>query len=320
MKPTLTISFIVTFNFKYIDAAIESLVHTQTPHEVYVIINGGTPEEVAQLKARYPHILTLENPTPLSFAANHNLVMQRAETPYVALLNDDITVQDNALDILVEYLDAHPEAGLVGPQLFYEDGSFQTSAYSDPSLLRMIYKISGLARLTHQRSLLRKWLLKLGLARVVKLDSLQTTATPKPVDVVKGAVMLVRREAYLSGGMMDPDMKAYAEELDWQWRLRQKGWQMVLVPDAKVTHFGLGQSELTLHGVRLQNDRLGILMYFMKNRARWQSWIIRAALIASHGFWGVVWLPFDRERARVHGQIVKMAFTYRLSTATLEQA
>ncbi|PJF41542.1 MAG: hypothetical protein CUN55_11670, partial [Phototrophicales bacterium] len=212
--------------------------------------------------------------------------------------------------ILVEYLDAHPEVGLVGPQLYYEDGSLQTSAYSDPSLLRMIYKITGLAKLTHQRSPLRRWLLKIGLGRLLNIDSLRTITTPERVDVVKGAVMVVRRDAYLQVGGMDASMKAYAEEFDWQWRLRQHGWQIVLVPEAKVTHFGLGQALLTLQGERLYYDRLGILTYFLKHRSWWQAMIIRLVMLISHTFWGLIWLVFNRERASVHFKIVKMAFTW----------
>lgn len=314
MDAKLTVSFIVTYNFKWIDAAIASLQYTTTPHEIYVVINGATQNEAEQFKTTYPNIKTIQNEHPLSFSENHNIMMRQSQTPYIALLNDDIEVHEDALDILVAYLDEHPEAGLVGPQLYYEDGTPQTSAYSDPGLLRMIYKISGLARLTHQRSPLRRWLLRMGLGKLMRLDSLRTIDTPQTVDVVKGAVMLVRREAYLQGGLMDENMKAYAEELDWQYRLRQVGWKMVLVPQARVTHFGLGQAELTLKGERLYFDRVGILTYYIKHRSTWQTAIIRATILLSHGFWGVVWLPFERARATIHFKTAKMALTWRYQT------
>lgn len=316
----LTISFIVTFNFQYISRAIASLQHTQTPHHIVVVVNGDAPEQAAALQAEHPHIELLTNISPLSFAENHNMMMARCSTPYIALLNDDIEVQGNALDALVAHLDEHPDVGLVGPQLYYGDGTRQTSAYSDPTLLRMLYKISGLARLTHQRGSLRRWLLKMGLGRIIRLDSLQVFTTPTEVDAIKGAVMVVRREAYLHAGMMDGEMKAYAEELEWQWRLRQHGWKMVIVPDAYVTHFGIGQAELNLTGDKLYNDRLGILIYFLKHRSAWQGLVIRMAIMTSHGFLGIRWRFIERSRALLHWKIVRMAFTWRLPKEELTEA
>lgn len=315
LNAKLTVNFIVFYNFGHIHAALDSLQATQTPHVTYVVINGGTETERQVIQASYPNIRILHSETPLSFSQNHNWVMRLADTPYVALLNDDIVLAPDALDKLVEYLDNNPQVGMVGPQLFYEDGRLQSSAYSDPSLIRMIYKISGLASLTHQRSLLRRWLIWLGIGRIIRADSLKTFTEPQTVDVIKGAVMVVRRTAFEQAGLMDETMRHFAEEFDWQWRLRQKGWLVAIVPAAHVTHFGLGQAALQLRGQHLINDRVGILTYFLKHRPRWQVWAIRATMITAHGLWSIVWFPLDRHRAKTHFQIMVKGFRWRYRPA-----
>jgi GT2 family glycosyltransferase len=148
------------------------------------------------MQAEFPDIEIAVNDQPRGFAANHNAVLHRARTEFVALLNDDVILHQGALDTLINYLKDHPNVGLVGPALQNPDGSSQVSAYSDPSLFRTIYKVTGLASLTHQQSHLRKWLGRLGIFSLLNVESLKTHAGTRPVPVIKGTVMAVRQVAY----------------------------------------------------------------------------------------------------------------------------
>ena len=53
--------------------------------------------------------------------------------------------------------------------------------------------------------------------------------------------MLVRAEAIADVGMMDEDFFMYCEEIDWCWRMRKAGWQILCAPAAHVIHHA-GQS------------------------------------------------------------------------------
>lgn len=308
----LTVSIIVHGDFSHVKPALQSLYATTiTPCRVYVVINTGPAPQVEDLRRTFPQVRSIVNATPLSFAANHNRVMQQAETDYVALLNDDIILHENALDILVNYLDTHPEAGLVGPQLRNPDGTNQVSTYSDPSLPRMIYKISGLAVLTRQGGLLRRWLLRIGIGKVLKIESLVSPDTVRPVPVIKGAAMVVRRAAYEQVGLMDETTRAYGEEMDWHLRMRQAGWQVVFVPQARVTHYGSGQAQLQLQGWQLIEDRKAILNYYLKHRPRWEVLVVRCTIVLSHSIGGLCWLLFARDRARVHLQTMQLGIGWQ---------
>ncbi|MBN1964488.1 MAG: glycosyltransferase family 2 protein [Anaerolineae bacterium] len=309
--PLLTVSLIVHGDFSHIGPALRSLyAHTVTPMQVYVTINTGADAVVDALRAEFPTLTLVWNEHPQGFAANHNAIMKLAATEFAALLNDDIVIHDAAVDRMVAYLQAHPEAGLVGPSLLNADGTPQVSFYSDPTLIRMLYKISGLAVLTNQQSKLRHWLRQAGVSSLFKqVISLQKAPTvPRPVPVIKGTAMVVRRTAYTQVGLMDETTVAYGEEIDWHWRLRQAGWQVVYVPQASVTHYGMGQATLKLHGALLTEDRHAILNYFSKHRPRWQTHCIRGGIILAHSFWGAVWLPFSLERARTHWRTARLGF------------
>jgi GT2 family glycosyltransferase len=50
--------------------------------------------------------------------------------------------------------------------------------------------------------------------------------------------MLVRREAFEGVGGFDERFFMYAEETDWQRRIRDGGWRIVFTPRAEVEHLG----------------------------------------------------------------------------------
>lgn len=308
--PFLTVSILVHHDFSHIHNALNDLYQTsQFSLAVYVVVNAGSEDAINELAQAFPQMDIIINENPQGFAANHNMIMRRAKTAYVALLNDDITVHPEALNELVGYLDNHSDVAVVGPQLLWADGSPQVTAYSDPSLLRMLYKISGLASLTHQKSLLRRWIAKSGLFKSVA--SLQTLTEAQEVPVIKGAVMVVRRAAYEQIGLMDEATQAYGEEVDWHWRFRQAGWKIAFVPTARITHYGTGQAHLALRGWQIREDRKAILNYFLKHRPRWQAIIIRAAIIVAHTIWGIFWvILLQKSRAWEHFDTAKMGATW----------
>jgi GT2 family glycosyltransferase len=120
--------------------------------------------------------------------------------------------------------------------------------------------------------------------------------------------MVTRREVLEQTGLMDEITRAYGEEYDWHFRIRQAGWEVVLVPQARLIHLGKGQVQLKLRGMLLIEDRKAILHYFQKHRPAWQVFVVRMAMMIFHGFFGLVWLPFSREKSNTHWQIARIGF------------
>lgn len=308
-----TASFIVHQNYRYIGAALHSLyANTRTPFQVVIVINTGKGTESDQLQAEFPQVQYLFNEMPLGFAANHNQVMHLTATDYAALLNDDIELHSGALDHMITYLDQHPRTAVTGAALLNADGTPQVSVYSDPILLRTLYRISPLASLTSQNSVLRRILLQIGIGRVLKVESLNLNAQTRPVDIVKGAVMVVRRSACEEVGLMDETTQAYGEEADWHYRFRKAGWDVAHIAEAKITHYGQGQASLNLKGWVLIEDRKAVLNYYLKHRPRLQAITVRLVIIFIHTLYSAIWWLPDRSKAQSHWQTSRMAMTFRL--------
>jgi hypothetical protein len=64
---------------------------------------------------------------------------------------------------------------------------------------------------------------------------------PFPIDHPLGAAMMVRRETIQQVGLLDDDFFMYCEEIDWCKRIREAGWEIYCLPEAKIVHFA-GQS------------------------------------------------------------------------------
>lgn len=296
--PALTASLIVHDDFSHIGLALKHLyVSTARPLEVVVTINRGLPDEVHKLRAQFPDAQLIINQAPRGFAANHNAVMQSAETPLIVLLNDDALLSESALEKMVAYLEMHSDVAMVGPVIRKANGDLQVSTYSDPTLLRMLYQVSGLGRLTPQGGCIRRLLRQMGVGRFARVESLQADTSTHDAQNIVGVCMVVRREAMLQVGVMDEVTRIYGEEFGWQWRLRQKGWRIALVGDAEVTHLNPAQD---LRDWRLAEHRKGMVGYFLRYRPKWQTLFLRAAITVFHGAFAVLWLPFNRRKSRAH--------------------
>ena len=296
----LTVSIIVHDDFSHIEATLACLYSMQTPpNPIYVTINTTpTPEHVELLRRAFPDVQLLFNEQPQGFATNHNRVMSLAQTPYIALLNDDITFSPDALPKLVSILEQQPDVGLIAPQIVNPDGSPQLAIFSDPTLLRAVYKISGLGFLTQHGRLVRRVIKRTGLAWRLGVESLNPAQIMRSVPVVRGVCMMTRQRVYERVGGMDEDTRVYGEEYGWHWRIRKQGWQVLFVPQVQITHYNLNQP---LDGWKLAEHRKSILNYFIRYRPQWQAVLIRLSIVVLHGLWMILNLPFSQERARQHG-------------------
>ena len=166
-----------------------------------------------------------ENERPLSFAANANLGIELTWGDYVLIANPDAVASPGAVEILRDFLDAHPRAGVAGPQMRYSDGSWQASRRSFPTIGATLVRRTPLRLvfppLRHQR-------------RHYLLDERPTE--PVPADTMLGAFLLLRRTMLDEIGGWDPGYRMYVEDIDLNYRAAKAGWERWYVPAALVHH------------------------------------------------------------------------------------
>jgi GT2 family glycosyltransferase len=179
---------------------------------------------------------------------------------YALLLNSDAFLSVNVVQAMLNLAEAEPCAGIVGAQLLNPDGTFQASYTPFPTLWQEFLILSGLGRLIYGR-----WYPSRGP---------EEDKGPQNVDYVEGACMLVRLEAFKEVGGLDEDYFMYAEEVDWCYTMREKGWQVWYQPAAKVIHLGGGSSQHR-HTQREADLYQSRVRFFRKHYGDTAAWLLK---------------------------------------------
>jgi N-acetylglucosaminyl-diphospho-decaprenol L-rhamnosyltransferase len=197
--------------------------------EVIVVDNASADGSAEIVCREFPQVRLIQNAENVGFARANNQAMAVSQGRYVLLFNSDAIATPGAIQSLVSLADAELRAGIVGAQLLNPDGSFQASHTPFPTLWQEFLILAGLGRLLRGR-----WYPSRGP---------EEDKSPQVVDYVEGACMLVRREAFEDVGGLDEAYFMYAEEVDWCYAMREKGWQVWYQSAAKVIHLGGGSSQ-----------------------------------------------------------------------------
>ena len=105
--------------------------------EIIVIDNASSDGSAAMVAAEFPQVRLIANADNRGFTGGNNQGIAVAQGRYVFFLNPDTVVTGDALATMVAYMEAHPDVGVVGPQLRYGDGSLQSSRRRSPPSARL---------------------------------------------------------------------------------------------------------------------------------------------------------------------------------------
>jgi GT2 family glycosyltransferase len=149
-----------------------------------------------------------------------------------------------------------PDAGIAGAKLLFPDGVVQPSCRRFPTFSSFV------ARRTPLRFFMRS---SAANARHLMLNL--SSEGPMEVDWVLGACMFVRRDAIQEVGLLDEGFYLYVEDIDWCYRMRQKGWKTWWVPEAEVVHHHQATSDRTLMGWHSWIHLKSMVRYYRKHLA-----------------------------------------------------
>ncbi len=262
--------------------------------DVWVVDNASRDGSCDAIRQEFSQVHVIENPDNAGFGAANNRALTQARGDWFLLLNSDAFVQDGAIQTMVEYAQAHPQVGVVGPKLLNKDGSLQRSCYRFPGPLHSWLENLWIASLLPSRlawSDLRRW----------------AHDEERLVDWVSGACFLVRREAWEKAGGFDERFFMYAEETDWQRSIVAQGWSVAFVPQAVVTHWGGASganSDVASERARINDSFFQSLDYYeWKHHGPAGLVSVRAAMTVGCLLRTVLWtmaslLPAKRKMAR----------------------
>lgn len=214
-KPQVSIVIPVYNQFAYTYNCLKSIKeHTKDVTYEVIVADDCSTDQVKELEKVVLGVLVLHNRENLRFLLNCNNAAAYAKGEYILFLNNDTQVQENWLRPLVEVMEQHKDAGMVGAKLVYPDGHLQEAG-------GIVWK-DGSA-----------W----------NYGNMQNPMNPeymyvKTVDYVSGASMMIRTALWKEIGGFDTDFApAYYEDTDLAFEVRKHGYQVMFQPKAIVVHF-----------------------------------------------------------------------------------
>jgi GT2 family glycosyltransferase len=194
--------------------------------ETIVVDNGsadGAPEMVTR---DFPEVVLRRNASNFGFSRANNQAAGKARGKYLFFLNNDTLVPPGTLRRLVDFAETHPEVGMIGPRLRDERGRPQVSYRQRPTM----------ATLLHRTSLLRWTGLLRGAYRRYRRQEFDPDCT-RPVEVLMGAAMFLRRDVFFASGGWDEDFTFGGEDMDLSLRVGRLG-AVVYHPRVELIHYG----------------------------------------------------------------------------------
>jgi GT2 family glycosyltransferase len=221
---------VVSWNTRNLLAqCLHSILATITlPQFQIIVVDNNSTDGSAELVANdFPLVQLITNSKNLGFARATNQGIQASCGKHILLLNSDTILQPGSIHQMLEFMNANPQAGIVGGTLLNPDLSPQRCFGAFPNFFSESLFAWGLdSRLPF--SLFTKQIQ-------------QPIDAPHETDWVLGAALLIRRAVFQQIGMLDEDYFMYSEEIDMCYRAKKIGWRIYVIPNTPIIHLG-GQS------------------------------------------------------------------------------
>jgi len=239
--------------------------------EVWVVDNNSVDGSVAMVRERFPWVRLIESKENLGFSKGNNLAIKESTGEYVLLLNPDTVVEEDTFRKVVNFMDAHPDAGGLGVKMIDGKGAFlPESKRGLPTPSVAFYKIFGLSSLFPRSRRFGKY----------HLGYLPDDEVHE-VEILSGAFMLMRREALDKVGLLDEDFFMYGEDIDLSWRLIQGGYKNYYFPLTRIIHYkGESTKKSSINYVFVFYRAMVIFArkHFSEKNVKWFSLLINAAI------------------------------------------
>lgn len=215
---------VVICNFNKKDFVIESVKSVQESQgvdpDIFVVDNASADGSVAALKSLYGDSITvLENSENLGGSGGFNTGLRKVRDEgykYFFCLDDDAQVDEGALKVLYDYMEANPEVGMAGCRVYH----MQMPDYIQQSGLKIDFDHCS--------------------AVTIGADSLEDGSLPEVIecDTVATCAVMVRGDVARRPevGIMPESNFIYWDDMEWGHRIHLAGYKVVTLASAKAVH------------------------------------------------------------------------------------
>jgi len=201
---------VISYNrVEMLERCLESLEKSERRETLQlIVVDNGSTDGSAQLESRFANVQFIKLPKNFGLTKAMNLGWRASDAPYILFLHEDTEVAPDAVVKLAAALDENSDAGAVCPLLVNEDGR------PAPQL------------------------------GVLPPDGEWEPAEESDVQVVgypRGAALMMRIHLIQAVRQIDEHYGQFGADADLAAQIRRAGKKILLIPSARVKHFGGGE-------------------------------------------------------------------------------
>jgi hypothetical protein len=192
--------------------------------EIIVADNGSTDDSIAFLEKYYASIHLIKLDKNYGFAGGYNHALKQVKSDYFLLLNSDVQVTENWLSPLINQMDEHLEIAACQPKIL---------SLAQPKKFEHAGACGGF---------IDKYGYPFCRGRVFTTLEQDNGQYETITDIfwASGACLFIRSSLFFEMGGFDDTFFAHMEEIDLCWRLKNRGYRIVCVPQSTIYHVGGG--------------------------------------------------------------------------------
>jgi len=203
---------------------LPTLVKYSTDATVFVADNASTDDSLEFVKYNFPTVKIIINTTNGGYAKGYNDALKQIDAEYFVLINSDIEATENWLSPIINLMDSDSNIAACQPKLldYNNKNIFEYAGASGGFIDNLGYPF----------------------CRGRIFDSIEQDKGQynDAIEVfwATGACLFVRATCFDEMNGLDEDFFAHQEEIDLCWRLKNKGYKIMVQPKSVVYHVGGG--------------------------------------------------------------------------------
>lgn len=219
---------IVNYNGKdTLFECLDNLTRNISNIEVIVFDNASPDGAADMVEKSFPNVTLIKSDINKGIAYGYNRAFEKATGKYILYLGSDAFPKQDVLVGLISFLDSNDSFALVTPKLVDREGNLDLDAHRGfPTPWTALSHFVGLGKLFPKTKLFNSYFLGYKDMRVAH-----------EIDACISHFMLVKREAVESIRGWDEEFFVYGEDIDFCYRLKQKGYKIMYVPEFEVLHY-----------------------------------------------------------------------------------
>jgi len=216
---------ILNWNGKsWLEKFLPNVIQRSNDAEVIIADNNSSDDSIKFLEENYPNIRIIQNDGNYGYAKGYNLSLKQINAKYFVLLNSDIEVTKDWISPIISLMDSDKTISACQPKIldYNNKNRFEYAGASGGYIDKIGYPF----------------------CRGRIFDDLEEDKgqynDATEIFWATGACLFVRSSHFWEVGGLDKDFFAHQEEIDLCWRLKNKGYKIMVEPKSIVYHVGGG--------------------------------------------------------------------------------